>query len=154
MLCAALGWRRSQIERARRSATDPHPPAPGTVDALKAAYAHAPADGAPCARLPRIIYASRTHSQLGQVVAGVTHDGVARLGLAAAVSPAICHLQVVRELRRTKYRPTVAILASREQLCIHPDVSKQRGAAQNRACQALVGAQVRRRGEGGRAVAG
>jgi len=55
---------------------------------------------------------------------------------------------VVRELRRTTYRPTVAILASREQLCIHPDVSKQRGAAQNRACQALVGAQVTRSGEG------
>ena len=43
-----------------------------------------------------IIYASRTHSQLSQVV---------------------------RELRNTRYRPQHAVLGSREQLCIHPKVN-------------------------------
>jgi regulator of telomere elongation helicase 1 len=45
---------------------------------------------------PTIIYASRTHSQLSQVV---------------------------RELRNTRYRPKHAVLGSREQMCIHPKVN-------------------------------
>nr|AAR27232.1 DEAH helicase isoform 6 [Mus spretus] len=48
--------------------------------------------------IPKIIYASRTHSQ---------------------------PTQVIRELRNTAYRPKVCVLGSREQLCIHPEVKKQ-----------------------------
>ncbi|XP_071966943.1 regulator of telomere elongation helicase 1 isoform X3 [Engystomops pustulosus] len=48
--------------------------------------------------IPKIIYASRTHSQLTQVIS---------------------------ELKQTMYRPKVSVLGSREQLCIHPDVKKQ-----------------------------
>ncbi|XP_006873443.1 PREDICTED: regulator of telomere elongation helicase 1 [Chrysochloris asiatica] len=48
--------------------------------------------------IPKIIYASRTHSQLTQVIS---------------------------ELRNTAYRPRVCVLGSREQLCIHPEVKKQ-----------------------------
>ncbi|XP_042319514.1 regulator of telomere elongation helicase 1 isoform X2 [Sceloporus undulatus] len=48
--------------------------------------------------IPKIIYASRTHSQLTQVIG---------------------------ELRNTVYRPKVCVLGSREQLCIHPEVKKQ-----------------------------
>ncbi|XP_039092874.1 LOW QUALITY PROTEIN: regulator of telomere elongation helicase 1 [Hyaena hyaena] len=48
--------------------------------------------------IPKIIYASRTHSQLTQVIG---------------------------ELRNTSYRPRVCVLGSREQLCIHPEVKKQ-----------------------------
>ncbi|KAM3923568.1 regulator of telomere elongation helicase 1 isoform 2-T2 [Leptodactylus fuscus] len=48
--------------------------------------------------IPKIIYASRTHSQLTQVIS---------------------------ELKQTVYRPKVSVLGSREQLCIHPDVKKQ-----------------------------
>ncbi|XP_040315852.1 regulator of telomere elongation helicase 1 isoform X3 [Herpailurus yagouaroundi] len=48
--------------------------------------------------VPKIIYASRTHSQLTQVIS---------------------------ELRSTSYRPRVCVLGSREQLCIHPEVKKQ-----------------------------
>nr|CAI9713125.1 unnamed protein product [Rangifer tarandus platyrhynchus] len=48
--------------------------------------------------IPKIIYASRTHSQLTQVIS---------------------------ELRNTSYRPRVCVLGSREQLCIHPEVKKQ-----------------------------
>ena len=46
-------------------------------------------------RAPTIIYASRTHSQLAQVV---------------------------KELRRTVYRPRMNLLGSREQLCQHPKI--------------------------------
>jgi regulator of telomere elongation helicase 1 len=59
----------------------------------------------------KIIYTARTHSQLSQVV---------------------------KELKATAYRPNVCILGSREQLCVHPKVSKERGTKQNRACQCLV----------------
>nr|XP_008117805.1 PREDICTED: regulator of telomere elongation helicase 1 isoform X1 [Anolis carolinensis] len=48
--------------------------------------------------IPKIIYASRTHSQLTQVIG---------------------------ELKNTVYRPKVCVLGSREQLCIHPEVKKQ-----------------------------
>ncbi|XP_028926263.1 regulator of telomere elongation helicase 1 isoform X1 [Ornithorhynchus anatinus] len=48
--------------------------------------------------VPKIIYASRTHSQLTQVIG---------------------------ELRSTTYRPKVCVLGSREQLCINPEVKKQ-----------------------------
>ncbi|XP_039591030.1 regulator of telomere elongation helicase 1 isoform X2 [Polypterus senegalus] len=48
--------------------------------------------------VPKIIYASRTHSQLTQVIS---------------------------ELKNTSYRPKVCVLGSREQLCIHPEVMKQ-----------------------------
>ncbi|XP_029467005.1 LOW QUALITY PROTEIN: regulator of telomere elongation helicase 1 [Rhinatrema bivittatum] len=48
--------------------------------------------------VPKIIYASRTHSQLSQVIS---------------------------ELKSTSYRPRVCVLGSRDQLCIHPEVKKQ-----------------------------
>ncbi|XP_048406459.2 regulator of telomere elongation helicase 1 isoform X2 [Stegostoma tigrinum] len=48
--------------------------------------------------IPKIVYASRTHSQL---------------------------TQVINELRNTAYRPKVCVLGSRDQLCIHPEVMKQ-----------------------------
>ncbi|XP_041060886.1 regulator of telomere elongation helicase 1 isoform X2 [Carcharodon carcharias] len=56
------------------------------------------ADSASYSDIPKIIYASRTHSQL---------------------------TQVINELRSTAYRPKVCVLGSREQLCIHPEVMKQ-----------------------------
>nr|XP_056700889.1 regulator of telomere elongation helicase 1 [Euleptes europaea] len=48
--------------------------------------------------IPKIIYASRTHSQLTQVIS---------------------------ELKSTVYRPKVCVFGSREQLCIHPEVKRQ-----------------------------
>ncbi|XP_051805609.1 regulator of telomere elongation helicase 1 isoform X2 [Acanthochromis polyacanthus] len=48
--------------------------------------------------VPKIIYASRTHSQLAQVI---------------------------NELKSSSYRPKVCVLGSREQLCINPDVMRQ-----------------------------
>ncbi|KAM4610026.1 regulator of telomere elongation helicase 1 [Polymixia lowei] len=48
--------------------------------------------------VPKIIYASRTHTQLTQVVS---------------------------ELKNTSYKPKVCVLGSRDQLCIHPEVMRQ-----------------------------
>uniref|UniRef100_A0A8B9NZ86 Regulator of telomere elongation helicase 1 n=1 Tax=Apteryx owenii TaxID=8824 RepID=A0A8B9NZ86_APTOW len=48
--------------------------------------------------IPKIIYASRTHSQL---------------------------TQVINELKNTVYRPKICVLGSREQLCINPEVKRQ-----------------------------
>ena len=123
LLCAALGWRRAHAERLRSG--DPAPAAAVAVaDEVWARSVQAaaagdggapPGGGAVAARTPRIVYASRTHSQLQQVV---------------------------RELRRTVHRPRICVLGSREQMCIHADVRGLRGGAQqNGACQALVAAQ-------------
>lgn len=61
----------------------------------------------------RIVYSSRTHSQLAQVLA---------------------------ELKRTSYKPTVSLLGSREQLCVHPEIKNKVGMVQNNACKTLVSA--------------
>jgi regulator of telomere elongation helicase 1 len=60
-------------------------------------------------RAPQIVFASRTHSQLSQVI---------------------------REVKRSAYRPKVTVMASREQLCVHPKVSKLSGSQQGFACRA------------------
>lgn len=61
--------------------------------------------------IPKIVYASRTHSQLSQVL---------------------------KELKRCGYTPRVSVFGSREQLCVHPVVSKQSGSLQNHTCRTLV----------------
>ncbi|CAN0103646.1 unnamed protein product [Discosporangium mesarthrocarpum] len=63
--------------------------------------------------VPTIIYASRTHSQLAQVV---------------------------KELKNTAYRPKLSLLGSREQLCVNEEVRQIKGQAMNHACSSLVGA--------------
>lgn len=64
---------------------------------------------------PKIIYSSRTHTQLSQVMT---------------------------ELKRTKYAHVkVTVLGSRDQLCIHPQVMKETNSAVKTAlCRAYVGA--------------
>nr|XP_007150664.1 hypothetical protein PHAVU_005G171300g [Phaseolus vulgaris]ESW22658.1 hypothetical protein PHAVU_005G171300g [Phaseolus vulgaris] len=57
-----------------------------------------------------IVYASRTHSQIRQVI---------------------------QELKRTSYRPKMGVLGSREQLCIHDEVKLLRGKTQTNACRFL-----------------
>lgn len=132
LLCAALGWRRAQLEKMRKqqqtavgsAATSNNamgaPAAPELTESWASALAQqlgqqGGAGGGPApldaARAPRIIYASRTHSQLQQVV---------------------------RELRRTPHRPLVCMLGSREQLCCHPEISKRPGPGQAAGCQALT----------------
>ncbi|CAL8466940.1 g6476 [Coccomyxa elongata] len=61
--------------------------------------------------IPTIIYASRTHSQLAQVMG---------------------------ELRNCGYRPRAAILGSRQQMCLNPGVKRLPGGAMNQACRTHV----------------
>lgn len=109
LLCATLAWQRQQ-QRNLREATELSNVASlqqsdssntsnnNPLDTLVASQ-----DGPQqAARLPQIIYASRTHSQLSQVV---------------------------RELRHTRYRPRHAVLASREQMCVNPKVKKKLSSA-------------------------
>ncbi|XP_018090505.1 regulator of telomere elongation helicase 1 isoform X3 [Xenopus laevis] len=104
LLCATLAWRqhfkdgisaRKIAERMNGAELFPERPT--------AEWGSAAADGqasgtAYYSDVPKIIYASRTHSQLTQVIS---------------------------ELKHTTYRPKVCVLGSREQLCIHPEVKKQ-----------------------------
>ncbi|XP_055964110.1 regulator of telomere elongation helicase 1 [Sorex fumeus] len=100
LLCATLAWREhlrdalSAREIAQRMGGD------ADLSGAPAPWgAAATGDGPACyADIPKVIYASRTHSQLSQVIG---------------------------ELRSTRYRPRVCVLGSREQLCVHPDVRKQ-----------------------------
>ncbi|XP_054433526.1 regulator of telomere elongation helicase 1 [Pteronotus mesoamericanus] len=101
LLCSTLAWR--EHLRDAISARKVAERAPGELfpDRPLASWGNAAAggDAAACyADIPKIIYASRTHSQLTQVIS---------------------------ELRNTSYRPRVCVLGSREQLCIHPEVKKQ-----------------------------
>ncbi|GAB2293557.1 Regulator of telomere elongation helicase 1 [Dionaea muscipula] len=93
LLCATLAWRKSlgPFSSGNSMSTDPT----SQSDELK---------------LPVIVYASRTHGQLRQVV---------------------------QELRRTNYRPKMVVLGSREQLCIHDEVRLLQGKAQTNACRFL-----------------
>jgi regulator of telomere elongation helicase 1 len=61
--------------------------------------------------IPKIYYASRTHSQL---------------------------TQVMKELRNTGYNPVVSVLGSRDQLCIHEEVYKAPSFAKKGLCRAKV----------------
>ncbi|KAJ8452039.1 hypothetical protein Cgig2_016620 [Carnegiea gigantea] len=66
--------------------------------------------------LPQIVYTSRTHSQLRQVI---------------------------QELKRTNYRPKMIVLGSREQLCIHDKVKLLHGKAQTNACRYVRNRRIR-----------
>lgn len=102
LLCATLAWRRSEIKSKTLSIqnqpSDKEPAYPlgwGQTDAVPGE------EEQQIPSAPKVIYASRTHSQLTQVVA---------------------------ELKRTDYAKDtkISILGSREQLCIHPEVSEQK----------------------------
>mmetsp|Transcript_9336 Transcript_9336/g.15513 ORF Transcript_9336/g.15513 Transcript_9336/m.15513 type:complete len:1023 (-) Transcript_9336:43-3111(-) len=80
-----------------------------TVEARTSWEAQANPDAPSLAQgCPRIWYSSRTHSQIKQVV---------------------------RELKRTTYRPSSVVLGSREHFCIHSSVSRHSGARQNAMCK-------------------
>ncbi len=115
LLCATLAWRQSVVARiaaapAAVAAAEPH--ASELVQGLRQAYAELKAEKAASGDgLPTIIYSSRTHSQLKQVMG---------------------------ELSTTAYAPKVAVLGSRQQSCMHPTVQQLPAAAANQACRGLV----------------
>ncbi|EDV23136.1 uncharacterized protein TRIADDRAFT_27892 [Trichoplax adhaerens] len=102
LLCACLAWRQTyvaQVQLNQRIQMQQLQQNPNTDR-----------------NMPKIIYSSRTHSQLSQVV---------------------------NELKHTIYRPKICILGSREQMCIHPEVAKlQSNTAKIHACRAKVNART------------
>ena len=124
MLCAALWWREAHARRAggsllggqRQTPTD----APGAektpsraevgeveVGAGEVGAGSRDSNASP-SRGPVIVYASRTHSQLAQVI---------------------------KELKTTRYRPRMAVIGSRTQMCVHKEVRRLTGVAQQTACR-------------------
>ncbi|XP_045152856.1 regulator of telomere elongation helicase 1 isoform X1 [Echinops telfairi] len=102
LLCTTLAWREqlrdtiSARKIAERTQGELFPEQASSSWGVAASTA---SDAPACYEdLPKIIYASRTHSQLTQVIS---------------------------ELRSTSYRPRVCVLGSRDQLCIHPEVKRQ-----------------------------
>ncbi|XP_064395441.1 regulator of telomere elongation helicase 1-like isoform X2 [Halichondria panicea] len=105
LLCAALAWRANFVQQLRGT---------GELGEGGVAGEEDPWDSVPgiSSSVPKIIYASRTHSQLSQVV---------------------------QELKNTIYRPKVAIIGSREQLCINSEVAKKESNAEKvHLCRAKV----------------
>ncbi|XP_070556036.1 LOW QUALITY PROTEIN: regulator of telomere elongation helicase 1-like [Ptychodera flava] len=127
LLCATLAWRESfiasqQLQSLQRSANDDALFSSGfgkelSEDLYTAARGWGGADETGLLiEKPKIIYASRTHSQLSQAI---------------------------QQLKDTSYRPKVCIIGSREQLCIHPEVaSQQNNNTMVHMCRAKVGART------------
>uniref|UniRef100_A0A8C8R767 Regulator of telomere elongation helicase 1 n=1 Tax=Pelusios castaneus TaxID=367368 RepID=A0A8C8R767_9SAUR len=102
LLCATLAWQQhfkdaisARKIAQRMNGVELFPDRPMSSWGLAANDAEIPAY---YTDVPKIIYASRTHSQLTQVIS---------------------------ELKNTVYRPKVCVLGSREQLCINPEVKRQ-----------------------------
>ncbi|KAJ6638998.1 Regulator of telomere elongation helicase 1 like [Pseudolycoriella hygida] len=111
LLCSTLGWitqKKSEISKEIQSKLSE-----GHLNQLKdlqtknlpmlkqlaSTYSNFIDDKPPSLGVPKVIYASRTHSQLAQAM---------------------------QELKKTSYNGMkAAIIGSREQLCIHPDVMKE-----------------------------
>eukprot|EP00045_Choanoeca_perplexa_P015533 m.196481 g.196481 ORF g.196481 m.196481 type:complete len:1095 (-) comp17014_c0_seq2:50-3334(-) len=106
LLCATLAWREHMLAKNRVLQQQEQHRAVLAGDAWNGQSS--------IRRIPAIIYASRTHSQLSQTV---------------------------KELKTTAYKAKACILASRAQLCIHPEVSKiTSNAAKTRMCKVHVDA--------------
>ncbi|KAE8709047.1 pentatricopeptide repeat-containing protein [Hibiscus syriacus] len=110
LLCATLAWRKS-LGSFSTGSTKIKSDFFGSQSGVGFSQSEA-------SNLPTIVYTSRTHSQLRQVV---------------------------QELRRSNYRPKMVVLGSREQLCIHEEVSLLRGKAQTNACRSLCRKDRKRR---------
>lgn len=105
LLCSILSWQRHMIQ--------------STSNIIEIQYQSGP--NLPTNKTQRgslspsassiIIYASRTHNQLSQVIS---------------------------ELKSTTYRPKVSVLGSRELLCVNEKISKLRGNLLNHACNSLT----------------
>lgn len=127
LLCAALAWRSTYIAalQAHTLPINSNPAASsmlmndaglrlgqgaagGTTSALDS---FVKLDAAPQLASPRIVFSSRTHSQLSQAVA---------------------------ELKKTVYNPSISILASRDQLCVHDIASNFSGSRLNAMCRRIT----------------
>jgi regulator of telomere elongation helicase 1 len=114
LLCASLAWQQSYKALLQAIAASKNNPA-AAVDAISSLLLQATGSSSADVtdfKVPKIIYASRTHSQL---------------------------VQVQRELQKTAYRSVTSVtLGSREQGCVNPQLVSLKGSALNERCRALV----------------
>ena len=124
LLCAAMAWQ--ERWKATREAADAHGDA-RDVDRHDRCAEAEPTDraskssgGGKKEKVPRVYYATRTHSQIAQVV---------------------------RELKRTAYRPTMTILGSREHYCVNQKArnAAMKGGNLGEECKSLLEASGRRK---------
>lgn len=122
LLCSSLSWlmvKRAQIQAQRMANPDENSGVVSTfVKNLKSGLDNAGGSekdtpNAAWTEGPKIIYASRTHSQISQAM---------------------------QELKKTAYKHAkVTVLGSRDQLCIHPEISKEPNSFNKiQMCQAKV----------------
>jgi hypothetical protein len=102
ILCSVLAWQRYHMQTTARAPTNTRKPR----------YGHLNDDSDEEEKDPKIIYCSRTHSQVAQMVAS---------------------------LKKTPYRPVMTVLGSRERMCIHKQLTgenkKKNKVPINLACQ-------------------
>lgn len=125
LLCAALGWRATYIAALQAHTLPNNNSQKGNAQAELLLHAGLrPMQGAgsalatviqphsnPQLAAPRIVFSSRTHSQLSQAVV---------------------------ELKKTEYNPSMSILASRDQLCIHDIATNLSGSRLNAMCRRIT----------------
>ncbi|XP_073035876.1 regulator of telomere elongation helicase 1 homolog [Primulina eburnea] len=109
LLCATLAWRKSLGDFSRGWSERSHVRGSQFPDDEQSQSRSS--------KYPTIIYTSRTHSQIRQVI---------------------------QELKRSNYRPKMVVLGSREQLCIHDEVRQLHGKTQTNACHALCKKRTKR----------
>ncbi|KAI0564905.1 DEAD2 [Gracilaria domingensis] len=121
LLCASLAWRHTYIAALQAGVVASSSSAPllkkagvrpshsakstSALDVLLRPQANAHLAA------PRIIFASRTHSQLAQAI---------------------------NELKQTVYKPSMSMLASRDQLCVHPISDSLSGSRLNSMCRRIT----------------
>jgi len=96
LLCSALAWQQAERAKYGSAGVTQQPSVAAAASDGLTGKSQTNSSKPSHHRPPIIIYASRTHSQLSQVV---------------------------RELRNTRYRPRHAVLGSREHMCVHPKVN-------------------------------
>lgn len=116
LLCATLSWRESlkqELVDKALAVSDANESSGKIVDKLKQDFATYKAEQAERGvNLPTIVYASRTHSQLKQVIG---------------------------ELKRTGYNSVKStVLSSRQQMCLNRQIHQIEGSGINLACRSLV----------------
>ncbi|XP_015933676.1 regulator of telomere elongation helicase 1 homolog [Arachis duranensis] len=110
LLCATLAWRRSFGNFRFGLSMNASDKSEDKTEILPSSLPSSPPSQSESSGLPTIVYTSRTHSQIRQVI---------------------------QELKRSSYRPKMTVLGSREQLCIHDKVKSLHGKTQTNACRAL-----------------
>lgn len=91
--------------------------------------------------VPRVIYASRTHSQISQGKKKKCKS-IIFLSKNTLFHTLFCHSSpstAMQELKRTEYNHMkAAVIGSRDQLCIHPDLVKESNANKIQLCKIKV----------------